>query len=1036
MADERERVWDRFLEEWPIDRLSTMQVGEYSEPNSKDCFAYWVEFGTHALGSMRGGTSFKFGVYCRKGPIKEKRDQFKHDDTYSWCSKFGATHEEAFTNVRALVVRCAQAARAGDLATIDALALGAVFKWKVAFLYQDRAHPLILPIFKREVLRALPGVATKAGASALHQQLMAARGGVPIFKYGDLLWAKADASLRAQQLSPQDVLDFFGEDPERFEPIKDPTAYIAGFRTPSGRQIAVVLKDRSASLFVAPGAWFEAVRAECLGSREYAQDQPRNSNLLANAPALALGHRALLVKVPTRAALIALCDAYDESEPTEIPMTDPLHSNIDTPLNQILYGPPGTGKTYACIDAALEILDPVFFQENRQVRTTLKERFDALKDRGDIQMVTFHQSFSYEDFVEGIRAETDGEGGLRYEIVSGVFKTLCEAAVARVTVQAEAPISLSGRRIWKMSLGNTLGPDAGIYDECIEHGYALLGYGGCIDFSGVRDRTQVFERFPRGEAITRDCYAVTAVSNFVLRMKRGDLIVVTEGNFKFRAIGEVTGDYRCLPREDGDYGQCRDVRWLRVYRPSLPLSHLMNNRFSQMSLYELRPGAIDLDKLNGLLDAAAPKATVGHTAPFLIGQSFGSGYVVRHVSADIVELEKPGGRRLPLGMSLLRTLAEYVGASRLTIEDIRARRVFDKIPETLLEPHLVNGYHNVLAPLVEHLGAITAAPPPSTSAIGEPTGAKVLIIDEINRGNVSRIFGELISLIESSKRIGAPESLQVTLPYSKESFGIPGNVYLIGTMNSSDRSLTGLDIALRRRFSFKEMPPLPELLGGVAVAGVPIDALLVAMNLRIEALLGREHCLGHAYFLPLVEDRSLPRLADIFKNQILPLLQEYFFEDWERICWVLNDHRKAIGNCFLIAKPTTVAALFGEAFEGRVQEKMWTVDPKAFMQPNAYGGIIDPLFMLPEQGIPSGLIAPSAAPAGLTNSVDFEGYQLQRFDDRTVKVLQDGVEVTAMPVLRELATKLGVSQQNGQGGDHNTRQLGEKVIFAALQASA
>ncbi|MEE3591218.1 AAA family ATPase, partial [Pseudomonas aeruginosa] len=125
--------------------------------------------------------------------------------------------------------------------------------------------------------------------------------------------------------------------------------------------------------------------------------------------------------------------------------------------------------------------------------------------------------------------------------------------------------------------------------------------------------------------------------------------------------------------------------------------------------------------------------------------------------------------------------------------------------------------------------------------------ARVLIIDEINRGNVSRIFGELITLIEQSKRAGAEEALSVVLPYSKQRFSVPQNVYLIGTMNTADRSLAGLDIALRRRFEFREMPPRPELLDDVRIGGLNVGQLLRTMNQRIEVLLDRDHCLGHAY---------------------------------------------------------------------------------------------------------------------------------------------------------------------------------------------
>lgn len=165
----------------------------------------------------------------------------------------------------------------------------------------------------------------------------------------------------------------------------------------------------------------------------------------------------------------------------------------------------------------------------------------------------------------------------------------------------------------------------------------------------------------------------------------------------------------------------------------------------------------------------------------------------------------------------------------------------------------------------------------------------VLIIDEINRGNISRIFGELITLIEESKREDESESLSVTLPYSGETFSVPNNVYIIGTMNSSDRSLTGLDLALRRRFAFVEMQSNSALLEQTEVEGLRIGELLRVMNQRIEALLDRDHCIGHAYFMPLKEEgkATLTHLKEIFLQKIIPLLQEYFFDDWAKINLVL-----------------------------------------------------------------------------------------------------------------------------------------------------
>ena len=173
-------------------------------------------------------------------------------------------------------------------------------------------------------------------------------------------------------------------------------------------------------------------------------------------------------------------------------------------------------------------------------------------------------------------------------------------------------------------------------------------------------------------------------------------------------------------------------------------------------------------------------------------------------------------------------------------------------------------------------------------AADDPDKRYVLIIDEINRGNIARIFGELITLIEDSKRIGEPDEARVTLPGSKTDFGVPKNLHVLGTMNTADRSIALLDTALRRRFVFEEMMPDPSH-PGIAknLDGIDCRELLKAMNRRIAILLDREHQIGHTYFLRV---DSLAALAGTFRNRIMPLLQEYFYDDWDKIQAVLNNN--------------------------------------------------------------------------------------------------------------------------------------------------
>lgn len=192
----------------------------------------------------------------------------------------------------------------------------------------------------------------------------------------------------------------------------------------------------------------------------------------------------------------------------------------------------------------------------------------------------------------------------------------------------------------------------------------------------------------------------------------------------------------------------------------------------------------------------------------------------------------------------------------------------------------------------------------------------VLIIDEINRGNISSIFGDLITLIEPSKRAGQEEALSVELPYSKEPFSVPSNLHIIGTMNTADRSLALMDTALRRRFDFVEMMPNLKVLENLEVEGIDIRRMLEVMNQRIEVLYDREHTLGHAFFIPLkkaAESERFDMLQGILKNKILPLLEEYFFEDWEKIRLVLGDNQKQEqGLAFIsMVKNNSIDDLFG-----------------------------------------------------------------------------------------------------------------------------
>ena len=226
-------------------------------------------------------------------------------------------------------------------------------------------------------------------------------------------------------------------------------------------------------------------------------------------------------------------------------------------------------------------------------------------------------------------------------------------------------------------------------------------------------------------------------------------------------------------------------------------------------------------------------------------------------------------------------------------------------------------------------------------AENNPDKNYVFIIDEINRGNISKIFGELITLIEDTKRIGAAEEMRATLPYSGESFGVPDNVYILGTMNTADRSISLMDTALRRRFRFVEMMPDPELIVaniGVKGKAIEVKEVLETMNKRIEYLYDREHTIGHSFFMKLNESELMDDLKNVMLNSVLPLLQEYFYDDYNKIRLVLGDNQKTDASgetCFVVKKNDNKNDLFGATDEINDTE-VFEINEAAFDKPESY----------------------------------------------------------------------------------------------------
>lgn len=529
-------------------------------------------------------------------------------------------------------------------------------------------------------------------------------------------------------------------------------------------------------------------------------------------------------------------DTNEELDELTISMLD------NEALNRILYGAPGTGKTYCTTELAVQCVEPDWYESlnnDKFKRQKIKDKYDELTAKERIAFTTFHQSFAYEDFVEGIRASTNEEGQISYTVEAGIFKEISERASRTVTRNNISGLS-DAPNFWKISLGDS--EQKGLREYCFSNGEARIGWGYTGDLnSDISERTEKELSYLEGLG-SNDRSSIKVFSE---KIQVGDVLLCLKNKNTVRAIGIVTSDYYFDTSFKGlvEFHHTRKVNWI-LQGINFDIYALNNNtNLTQKTCYKI---------------------------------------------------------------------------DRFTWND--------------------------LAESLENQGYSLDSQSMNSSA--KSSNNHILIIDEINRGNISRIFGELITLLEPDKRKDGTDAREVILPYSKKKFSVPSNLYVLGTMNTADKSLAQLDFALRRRFDFVELLPQPKLLGGIKVHGIAVSKILTVMNQRIEVLLDREHVIGHSYFWSLKDldsdDEREIELGNIFKRRIIPLLQEYFFSDWERIGWVLNDPSKHTSEQFVqTGKITpTISELFHSSIKG-LNDRRYLINEIAFNNPESYRKILN-----------------------------------------------------------------------------------------------
>lgn len=489
-----------------------------------------------------------------------------------------------------------------------------------------------------------------------------------------------------------------------------------------------------------------------------------------------------------------------------------MKREIDFDKNMILYGPPGTGKTYNTAIYAVSICDPEFDCSDYE---KVMKRYNELKSEGRIAFTTFHQSYGYEEFIEGIKPVLDeNSDNVGYTIEDGVFKAFCKSAELPEEIDVN-----HAAKIWKVTLksGDRVDQGNDLKSKCFKTGKIRFNWKTREEETGTNN--------------------LWLIDTFNARMNIGDFVVAYAGKSTYiDAIGRITGE-AIYDEEKESYRWSRDVEWFET------------NTVRDMYI------------LNG-------KRYFGNDA--------------------IQDLKRVSLVALMNYTNLVKTVANN-------------------------KPY-------------------------------------VFIIDEINRGNISKIFGELITLIENTKRAGMKEAASAILPYSGESFSVPNNVYILGTMNTADRSIAIMDTALRRRFQFIEMRPKSQVLRDIGAdrvneAGIELDVahMLDVINERIEYLFDREHTIGHAFFTGLKDEPTVEKLASIFKKSVIPLLQEYFYEDYSKIMLVLGDNGKANDeHKFILATETKANSIFkGDTSDIDIPDYSYQIQESAFNNIMSYIEITD-----------------------------------------------------------------------------------------------
>ncbi|MCH4551372.1 AAA family ATPase [Aestuariibaculum lutulentum] len=839
---------ESFLENWPIQKLESMYLEEYTNLD-KDSFCYWVEHITRDLGSIVGGSSYKFGIYKRSSysDVKEESNRTT-DGEYAWFKKYGEnSKEEAFNSIKSLIIRIAKAARNNDLKQIDDIDLGDGYKWKIAFLYGDYN---CLNMFKLDALRVVAtnlniDYTNKTSISEFHRSILAQKpSDKDYFKYTSELWEQYQSRLinvkrdfakwldkntfdsyraylgntvgnienRLDEVNNFfDDIDFFEVDPNNVnglistiqfmmskkERVKHPDFVEYDSKHSNGIPKALLgknnyLKFLNDKFSVKTNYWVFQGSPKVFDFEEALNGSVLNDwTVTAHKDKIKVGDKVILWITGSKSGCYALADVTSEPTKKEYVSTD---SHL------------WSGEEIDSLKAGIRIT------HNLANSPILKKEVEKYRELQNLKVG--HQGTNF-------RATE-----IEYYTLLNLIEKAMELNVDSVNETHEKYTPLYRTTPVNQIL------------------YGPPGTGKTFYL-----KSELFDKYTlRETSITKDQY----LQNVVGGCSWWQVITIALMDLKKAKVSDIS-----------------EHLWVQIKANLSSSNTVRPTLWGQLQSHTIK----DCEYVN----------VSNRMQPLIFNKTKDSYWELLEEEAkelvpELYDLKSSVDNYNPNPDKIVKNYDFVTFHQSFAYEDF-----IEGIKPLLDDNEVVEDESSKeLGYLIED-GVFKSL---CKKAEKDPSNRYAIFIDEINRGNVSAIFGELITLIEVDKRLGAKNEIKIKLPYSKKEFGVPANLDIYGTMNTADRSVEALDTALRRRFEFKEMMPDLSVIKNETIDGVKLSVILEKINQRIELLVDRDHTIGHSYFVNINTKKGL---ADAFNNKIVPLLQEYFYGDYGKIGLVLGN---------------------------------------------------------------------------------------------------------------------------------------------------